>query len=235
MLRTLQEILEKSAERLYVQSTTFLPSVLAAVVILAVSYVIARACQWAVARVYHAVALDRFLADTGVGSMLGRYGERPAGQIAASTVYWLIMLMGALTALSVFDTTLSNQIVEGTVFLFPKMVVAGLILLAGFWMARYLSRSVVVWAFNEGIPHPRRWATAVRLAVSFVSIVVAADTLNFAREVFLAAFVIGAGGAVLTAALAFGLGGRTAVSRALRSKPDEAPPREEERTLWNHL
>ena len=61
MLKTLQEILEKSAERLYVQSTTFLPSVLAAVVILAVSYVIARACQWAVARVYHAVALDRFL------------------------------------------------------------------------------------------------------------------------------------------------------------------------------
>ena len=33
MLKTLQEILEKSAERLYVQSTTFLPSVLAAVVI----------------------------------------------------------------------------------------------------------------------------------------------------------------------------------------------------------
>lgn len=233
MLRTLQEILEKSAERLYVQSTTFLPSVLAAIVILAVSYLVARLCHWAVARVYRAVALDRFLADTGVGAMLGRYGERPAGQIAASTVYWLIMLMGALTALSVFDTTLSHQIVEGTVFLFPKMVVAGAILLAGFWLARYLSRSVVVWAFNEQIPHPRRWATAVRLAVSFVAIVVAADTLNFAREVFLAAFIIGAGGAVLTAALAFGLGGRSAVSRALRAHRDASE--EEERTLWNHL
>jgi phage-related holin len=236
MLRTLQEILEKSAERLYVQSTTILPSLLAAAVILVISYVVARGCQWAIRRVYHAVALDRFLSDTGVGSMLGRYGERPAGHLAASSVYWLILLMGALTALSVFDTNLSRQIVEGTVFLFPKLVIAGLILLAGFWLARYLSRSVVVWAFNEQIPHPRRWATAVRIVIVFVAIVVAADTLNFAREVFLAAFIIGVGGAVLTAALAFGLGGREAISRALEARRSERQEeREEDRTLWNHL
>jgi hypothetical protein len=233
MLRTLQEILEKSIERLYVQATTVLPSILAAAVILLAAWLVARLCRWAISRAYKAVTLDRFLSDSGVGAMLGTYGDQPAGRLAASTAYWLVILMGALTALSVFDTSLSHQIVETTIFLFPKLVIAAAILLAGFWLARYCSRALLVWACNEEIPHPRRWAGGAKLAVIFVAVVVAADTLNFARDVFLAAFIIAVGGAVLTAALVIGFGAREAAARAMSRR--ELDQREDSRSLLNHL
>ncbi len=105
-----------------------------------------------------------------------------------------------------FGTDLTTQIIQSFVFLLPKLVVAGLILLAGAWLGQYLGRSMLVWAVNENFPSPRRLAAVVRILIMFVAVVVAADQLNFARSVFLAAFIIFVGGAVLAASLAIGLG-----------------------------
>jgi hypothetical protein len=76
------------------------------------------------------------------------------------------------------------------------------ILLVGAWLSQYLGRSLLVWAVNENLPAPRRIVAAARVLIMFVAVVVVADTLNFARTVFLAAFMILVGGAVLTASLA---------------------------------
>jgi hypothetical protein len=139
----------------------------------------------------------------------------------------------------VFDTQLTTQMIESFVFLLPKMVVAGLILLAGGWLAQYLGRSMLVWAVNESLPAPRRMAAAVRVVIMFVAVVVAADQLNFARNVFLAAFIILVGGAALAASLAFGLSGGTTLRRVLDERREEAGEGREgesrERSLWNHL
>jgi hypothetical protein len=68
----------------------------------------------------------------------------------------------------------------------------------------------------------------------FVTVVAAADHLDFARSVFLTAFIILMSGAVLAFSLAFGLGGRDAVRRYLqdRAAQDEG---KSGRSLWNHL
>jgi hypothetical protein len=68
----------------------------------------------------------------------------------------------------------------------------------------------------------------------FVAVVVAADQLNFARNVFLAAFVLLMGGVVLAASLALGLGSREIVrhyfQETSRSSEDSL-----ERSLRDHL
>ena len=67
----------------------------------------------------------------------------------------------------------------------------------------------------------------------FVAVVVAADQLNFARSVFLAAFIIFVGGAVLAASLTIGLG-RGGVQRFLEEKREQTGE-SGERSLWSHL
>jgi hypothetical protein len=234
MIAVAQEIFEKTLARLSEQLTTYLPPLLVAVAILSLAYVLARCARWLIAKAFKGIALDRFLRESGVSSLLDPAGHLRGTAVAAAAIYWLILLTGFLAALDVFDTKLSSQIIEATVFLLPKLLTAGLLLLAGFWLAQYLGRSVLVWSVNEGIPHSRKLAGGVRMAVAFVAVVVAADVLNFARDVFLAAFVIFAGGAVLAASLALGLGGRDAVRRQLHGREhlsEETP----EKSAWSHL
>jgi hypothetical protein len=100
-------------------------------------------------------------------------------------------------------------------------------------LSQYLARCTVVWAFNENLPYPRRLAVAVRLIVLFVAVVVAADHLNFARSVFLAAFIILVGGLILASSLAIGLGASVGVRRYLEEKSKTAD--DSGRSLWSHL
>ena len=132
-----------------------------------------------------------------------------------------------------FGTDLTAQLIQSFVFLIPRLLVAALIVLAGAWLSQYLSRCMLVWAFNENLPYPRRFASGVRVMVSFVAVVVAADYLDFARSVFLTAFVIFVGGLVLAVSLAVGIGASGHVRRYLGSQPETAG--EEERSLWSHL
>jgi Mechanosensitive ion channel, conserved TM helix len=218
MIQTLRTIVEGAVERLSYQVTTVLPGLLAGLIILVGAYLLATAMHWLLQRIFKGMALDRFLIQSGLATMLDRSGRLSATRLVAKTVYWIILLMGALTALSAFDTNLTSQIIERAVFLFPALVTAGLIVLAGAWLGQYLSRSALVWAVNEGIPSPRRLATAVRLMILFVATVVAADQLNFAKNVFFAAFIILVGGGVLAGSLALGLGSREVVRRYFEQK-----------------
>ena len=237
MIQTLQEIMQHTVARLSSQAITYLPPLLVALAVLAVAWMVAWLLRWSIQRLFKGVRVDRFLAETGLSSILGRAGHMRSGFLVARVVYWAILIVGLLAAINVFDTKLTTQVVETTVFLFPKLLTAGIILLAGFWLAQYLGQSVLLWACNEDLPTPRRWASAVRAGVMFVAVVVAADALDFARTVFLSAFIICAGGTALALSLAFGLGGRDAARRYLRGESDEQAEerKREERSLWSHL
>jgi hypothetical protein len=234
MIETLQKVLEGVLDRLKYQTTTYLPSLLAALIILLGAYVAAVLARWLLTKIFKGIAVDRFLRRSGLAFMLDRSGRLRATRLVSEAAYWLILLAGFLTGLSVFDTDLTTQMTQSFVFLLPKIVVAGLILLAGVWLGQYFGRGTLVWAVNEGVPSPRKLAGAVRIVVMFVAVVVAADQLNFARGVFLAAFIILMGGAVLAVSLALGLGGKDAAKRYFQEKA-ETSGEGAERSLWTHL
>lgn len=233
MIATLRQIMENALERLLLITNTYLPPLLAGLIILLGAYLIARALRWLLIRMIKAASVDRFLAQSGLSSMLARSGRFRTARLVAETAYWAILLIGFLTALSVFNTALTSRMVEGVVFLFPKIVTAGVILLLGAWLGQYLGRSALVWAVNEDIPYARRLAAAVRILVVFVSVVVAADHLNFARGVFLAAFVLLVGGVALALSIALGIGAHGAFERYLEKS--RSVEHREEKSLWNHL
>ena len=234
MIATLQQVLERALDTLVRQVTLYLPPLLAGLTILLAAYLLARLARWLIIRTFTGAALDRFLRDTGLTSILVRTRGIESARVVAHTVYWGILIAGLLTALNAFDTQLTSRMVEAVVLAFPKLATAALILLAGAWLAQYLGRTVLVWACNEDLPHPRRWTAAVRTAIGLISVVVAADMLNFARNVFLAAFIILAGGAVLAASLALGLGGRAAAERYFLHHDTDAAGASDE-ALWKHL
>ncbi|MEK7407186.1 MAG: hypothetical protein AAB225_19095 [Acidobacteriota bacterium] len=234
MVETLRRILDGVLDRLHSQVTTHLPSLLAALIVVLGAWLIALVARWVLYRIFKGPAIDKFLRQSGVAFMLDRSGRVRATRLVAETVFWAILLTGLLTGLSVFNTDLTTQMTQSFVFLLPKLVVAGLILLAGAWLSQYLGRGMLVWAVNEDFPSPRRLAAVVRIIIMFVAVVVAADQLNFARGVFLAAFIILLGGAALAASLAIGLGAGGGVRRFLDHRKEQSEE-SGERSLWSHL
>jgi len=234
MIRALEQILEGALARLSSLVMKYLPAVLAAVVILLAALLLALLARWLLTRIFKGIGVDRFLRQSGIASVLTRSGQPRTTRVVAAAAYWAILLGGALTALSVFHSELTTRIVDGAVLLFPKVLIAALILVAGFWLAQYLGRSALVWAFNENLPRPRRLSLAVRVVVILAAVATAADQLDFGRQVFLAAFILLVGGAALAGSLAVGLGSRDAVRRHLETSAPEGQPREE-RSLWDHL
>lgn len=234
MIATLEQVLQKALERLSSLMATYLPPLLAGLTILLGAWAIALFTRWLLTRIFKGVAADRFLRQSGISSLLTGSGRLRATPLVAATVYWSVLLIGLLTALSAFDSRLTSRMIEGIVLLFPKLLTAAAILVAGLWLAQYLGRSTLVWAFNEGLPGPRRLAAAVRVVIVLAALAIAADQLDFGRNVLLAAFVLLVGGVVLVASLALGLGGREAVRRSFEDR--ESPSQEGgERSLWDHL
>ncbi len=233
MIEILKQVLEDALRRLQYQIATYLPSLLAALTLILMAYLAAVSVRWLIYRIFKGLAIDKFLRQSGVAFLVDPSGRLRATRLAAESAYWGLLLAGFLLGLDVFGTDLTTRIVQSFVFLLPKILVAGLILLGGAWLGHYLGRNMLVWAVNENLPAPRRLAVLVRVLIIFVAIVVAADQLDFARSVFLAAFIILVGGAVLAASLAIGLSAR-GVSRLLDDRSGQVDGTTE-RSLWSHL
>ena len=234
MIAALRQILEQTIQRLSSLATGYVPALLAGATIFLSAVLLATCVRWLLARLFKGAGADRFLEQSGLASVVSPSRRLRATALAASGAYWTILGLGALTALSAFDTQLTSQMIEGAVLLFPKLITAAGILLIGAWLAQYLGRGALVWACNEGLPFPRRVAAAVRLITVFVAVVVAADHLNFAREVFLAAFVLVVGGAVLATSIALGMAAHGVIARRL-TEGSAQPEAAADQTVWNHL
>ena len=213
MIETLRKVLEAALERLHYHVTTYLPSLLAALTLVLAAYLMAALARWVIYRIFKGLTIDKFLRQSGIAFMVDSSGRLRATRLVAETVYWCILLSGVLVGVNVFGTDLTTQITQSFIFLLPKLVAAGLILLAGVWLGQYLGRSMLVWAVNEGFPSPRRLAAVV--GPSFRRRRCRRRPLPL-PELCSSPFIIFIG-AVLAANLAIGLG-RGGVQRARKRK-----------------
>jgi hypothetical protein len=231
MLGLLEQILKQAVERISSQILQYAPGLLAALFILAIALIVAKSVRWILLKMIKGISIDRFLQKMGFSARTEKW---KAPQLAAQITYVLILVLGVIAALNSFNSQLTTHIIETAVFLFPKLLVAAAIIFVSAWLGRYFGRSTLVWAVNESMPAPRKLAAAVRAFFVFCGVVAAADHLNFARTVFIAAFILILGGIVLSAALALGLNGKETLHHYLKAEKDAAGD-EEERPLWKHL
>jgi hypothetical protein len=187
-------------------SIVCVPPLMVAVVILAVAYLLAKVVRWAILRVVKGISLGRFPRESGLPSILDWSGPMRGVSMVAGTAFWVILGVGLLAAVDVFDTKPTSQAVESTEFLFPKLLTAGVILVVGFWLARYLSGGILVWTFDENILSARR----------------------------LAALVIFVGALALAPGLGVGFGVQETVRKFVLQQR-ERQSGESEKSLWNHL
>ena len=114
---------------------TFVPKLLAALVILLVGYIVAKAIAGILNKVLERVGFDRVVERGGVRQVLARSKYDPS-DILAKLVFWTIMLLVLQLAFGVFGSNPVSDLLRGLIAYLPNVFVAILILVIAAAIAR---------------------------------------------------------------------------------------------------
>lgn len=206
------ESISRPAEEMLNTILDAVPQVVAALILLAIGYFVARFVADLLEGVLRGVGTDSALERVGVST-----GRTSPSAIVATVVKIAILLFFAIMATQLLGfpalTDLLNQVLE----IAGGIVLGGAIIAAGFFVASIIRNVMGDTTAGKIV----RYATIVLFAA------IGLEAMGLADSIVRLAFGSVVVGAALAAALAFGLGGRDTAARTLsrlESKAEESSP-----------
>ncbi len=203
---------------------SWLPSLLGALVILVIGYIVARIVAGLVRRGLQAAGADRALASGKAGQYKQQFAPRlePSGVIG-TIAFWFVFALAIMLAVSALGIEALNEFVGGIVAYLPNVIAAILILLIAVAIAGAVG--AIAQRLMGGTMLGKLVQTAVPAIVITIALFMALVQLKIATEIVVATYVIVLGSIGLGFALAFGLGGRTVADRMLMSAYEKGQDR----------
>ncbi len=189
---------------------SWLPSVLSALLLLFVGWLVARLSQALLGRLLQRLGLDRLAERSGIARGLANLGiQSTLSTLLARITYWLILIFFILLALGVLGLT---DVVAATLDRFfaflPRLVTTTIILIAGTFLARVIGDAVTALTMQSNIPSGQVLGQAVRYSLLLVIVILALDELGVQTTILTTIVIAVIGCVALGLALAFGLGNR---------------------------
>jgi hypothetical protein len=191
-----------------------LPAFLGALLLLLVSYIVARVLSGVTKRLLETARLNDRLSTGQGGNVIQRAVPNPSG-LVASVVFWLVFLFGLSLAVSVLGIPALNDFLRGLYSYLPNILAAFLI----FMVASAVSAGVVGLVNNVmgHTPTGKIVATVAPILVMSLAGFMILDQLNVAPTIVTITYAALIGSVALGMALAFGLGGRDVAARMLEN------------------
>lgn len=195
-----------------------LPSIFAALVVLAISYAIARLISTLVTNLLMGVGFNKIFVTLGIAQEPDE-GDRGSAGLVGSLVMLVIMLFASMEAANLLGFEFLSNLLS--VFMeFGGHILLGLIILAiGIYLANIVANSVR----SSQTAHANLLALVARVAILIFSGSMALNEMGLGNEIIVTAFSILLGAIGVALAIAFGMGGRDAAARQLeewRNKSD---------------
>src|SRR5215831_4728879 len=214
MLNQINRLVEQSSSRILSGVADFLPGVLALIVILLITSVVAFLVRVVLRRFLRSVDFDEVVHRWGFPEVTEWSPQRSPSLMAIRIVNWCIFLIGLLIAINALDASLTSRLVVRLFDYIPHVLAAVLIIAVGTFAARFLARSVLISAVNFKIQSARLISLGVKWMVMVLASAMALEQLGIGGQIVTLSFAILFGGIVLALALALGLGSKDMVSRS---------------------
>lgn len=229
MWNEVARVLSEAFGRLASVLVSDLPALVAMLLVLVGTAVLAGAVRVLLRRLLERVGLDRRAREWGLASGRGPGPHRQLSSLVARAAAWFVVLAGVAMALDVLGATTPTALGTALLAFLPRLLVGILVLLVGLGAARFLERSVLIGAVNRQLQEARFLALATKWLVLVLAAAMALEHLGVGGGLATLAFAIVLGGVMLAVALAIGLGAKDAVARALeRRLPPGHPPADED-------
>ena len=228
MWEQIQQSLTQSTTRVLSQMASLLPGFGALIVALLVSSAVATVLAIIVRRSLRGIQFDEHVRSWGFLSFADWAPRKSPTLLVSRVLGWLVILIGFVIGVSVFDPTLTSALMIRFLEYLPNVVAASVVLVVGSLIARFLSRSVLIGAVNMNLQYARLLSEGVRWMLTVVAVAMALEHLAIGGGIIRLAFGILFGGIVLALALAVGLGSKELISRSIERESSRASSQSEQ-------
>jgi hypothetical protein len=189
----------------------FLPSLIGAVIILIIGWIVGMIVETAIDRLFRLVGLQALFEKAKVEDVLKKADvEKDATGLLASVVKWIIYLVALIAASNTLSLTAVSDFLNSILAYIPQVVIAVAIVLIGLVLAHFLGAVIKGSVKLASLAFADTLSLVVRYSIIIFTVLAALAQLGIAANMIntlfigLVAFLAIAGG------LAFGLGGQSA-------------------------
>lgn len=198
-----------SVTSFWTQLASFVPQLLAALVLLFLGWLLANVVRTGVMKLLDVLRFDSLAEKTGIEAFLKQGNlDLSLSRLLAKLAYWIIIFVVIVTVANSLGLHMVADLFNKVVFYIPNIIVAILVLVFGVLVARFINRMVFAYLNNIGVQGALTISTLSEYATIIFVVFVALEQLEIGTNLLTAAFQIGFGAIGLALALAFGLGGR---------------------------
>lgn len=206
---TWQEAVQQSFNRAFGDIVSWLPSILAMLVVLVAGYVIARVLDKFATTLSQSLGLQTAAERSGLAASMKQAGiQHNVPAIVGQIVFWLTMCLFLAAAFNILKLPAVSLAMEKIVGYIPNLLVATVVVVVGLLVAGFLRGVIATSADRVGISYAENLANAVYYVLALMTFIGAFDQLHIEFGILKELILIAFGGLALGFGLAFGLGGR---------------------------
>ena len=200
-----------------------IPSIVGALLLLVVGWIVAGIVGGLVTRLLRKVGLDALATKAGITSFLQRAKMKlDAAGLVGGIITWYVRLIFVIMAANAVGITAVSGVLNQIIGFIPNLLVALLILGAFAWLAGIVRNLVTGATESAGVQNSGALAMLAYATVLGFGIVAAASQIGVAATLINILFTGVVAAVALAFALAFGLGGREEAAKVLRDMRGQA-------------
>ena len=211
-----QTLIVEPIQGMLTKIANFIPTLIGALVILIVGWIVAKIIKGIVNRILQVVRFDLVAEKAGVSNILSKGGIKlTARQMISGLAYWLVMIMVLVMLVNALGLTVASQLLEGLLAYIPKVIAAIFVLVLGMFLGNIVSGVVRTAASNANFPKPEMLGNISQWSIVIFAAIISLRQLGIAPLLVTTTFNIFFGGVCLALALAFGIGGKDFAAKYL--------------------
>lgn len=202
LVQTWGEVITASFQTLWAGFMGFLPSLLGAIIVFIIGWVIAIALGRLAAQIIRVLRIDQILEKMGFEKALDRSGLKlDSGKFIGELIKWFLIIVFLMAATDIIGLTQVTEFLKQVLLYIPRIIVAVLILLVAVMVASFLQRLVKAGVEAAGLKSSGFLSAVTKWAVLVFAILAALLQLGIVPALIQTLFT----GLVVALALAFGL------------------------------
>lgn len=210
--------LDNTFGSIWMSSSSVLPNIVVALILIFVGYIVAGMLKSVVKRVINTFPVNSMMERAGVTEIVARSGYTlDVGLVFGVLVKWFVLIVFFMAALDVLRLHQASQFLYEVLAYLPHVIVAIIILFIGLTVSGIVQNIVAGAARTANFRSADMLGKVARVAIIVFAVLAAMNQLQIATELVQMLFAGIVFATSLALGLAFGLGGKEAAARYFNS------------------